>query len=706
MDAETDRPMPVGIVDPVDGDPGRFINRELSWLEFDERVLAIAADPSTPPLERAKFLAIFSQNLDEFFQVRTAGLLDQVEAEVTDLSPDGLTASQQVSLIARQVAIMVRRADGIFLNEVVPALSEFGVRLCHWAELDRADRDYLSAEFDRRIFPVLTPLAVDPGHPFPYISNLSLNLAVTVRDPDDHERRFARLKVPPLLPRFVVTADGKRFVPLEQVISAHLHRLFNGMIIDEHETFRVTRNADLDLEEEDAEDLLEAVELEIRRRRFGNAVRLEVPVTMSGDMRDLLQRELDVDDEQVHVHEGPLDLTGLWSVYALDRPDLKFATPHPINARALVTANDEPAEFFSVLRRGDVLVHHPYESFASSVEEFIRQAASDRHVQAIKVTLYRTSGDSAIIASLIKAAEAGKQVVALVELKARFDEANNIEWARSLERAGVHVVYGLVGLKTHTKVALVARAEGDSIRAYCHVGTGNYNSKTAKIYADFGIFTAAADVGIDAENLFNFLTGYSRDISYSRLLVAPDDMRPGLIELIRNERPAPAGTTPAGQGRILMKMNSLVDPEIIDELYAASSDGVEIDLIVRGICCLRPQVPGLSDHIRVRSIVGRYLEHPRLYRFANGSGVGDPLLYLGSADIMPRNLDRRIEALVSVTSSALVARVDEVMAVELADDRLAWSLRDDSWVKVPTVADIEAQLTLHEMSRTWTSQGR
>ena len=690
----------------VEGDPSRFTNRELSWLKFDERVLAIAADPRTPALERAKFLAIFSQNLDEFYQVRTAGLLDQVEAGVTELSPDGLTASQQVSLITRQAAVLTRRASGIFLNEVVPALAEADIRFCEWDELVDSDREFFGAEFDRRIFPILTPLAVDPGHPFPEISNLSLNLAIRVHDPEDGEQRFARLKLPPSLPRFLATEDHRRLVPVEQVVAAYLHRLFQGMVVDEHHTFRVTRNADLDLEEEDAEDLLEAVEVEVRRRRFGKPVRLEVPAAMSEQMVDLLQRELEMDDEQVHRQEGPLDLSGLWSVYALDRPDLKFAAPLPLDARALTAPNGVPADFFAVLRRGDVLVHHPYESFTTSVDEFIEQAANDRKVQAIKVTLYRTSGDSAIVAALIRAAEAGKQVVALVELKARFDEENNIEWARRLERSGVHVVYGLVGLKTHTKIAMVARAEGDAIRAYCHVGTGNYNARTARIYEDFGLFTAANDVAIDVQNLFNFLTGYSRDVSYLRFAVAPDHMRHDLISLIRGERPAPAGHTPRGRGRIVLKMNSLVDPEMIDELYAASADGVQIDLIVRGICCLRPGVAGLSDNISVRSIVGRYLEHSRLYRFANGGGPGTPSLLMGSADMMPRNLDRRVEALVSITNPVLLERFDDVLATLLADDRLAWTLVDRTWRKVPAVDDIDCQLELHERARSWSSQAR
>lgn len=696
-----------GYHDSVSRDPSHYTNRELSWLEFDERVLAIAADSTTPPLERAKFLAIFTQNLDEFFQVRVAGLLDQVEAGVTEPSPDGLSPSRQLSAISREVGVLTRRADAIFLNEVVPDLAEAGIRFCSWSQLDLADQLFLRADFERRVFPVLTPLAVDPGHPFPYISNMSLNLAVTVRDPDDGERRFARLKVPPLLPRFVVLQDGERFVPLEQVIAAQLDRLFTGMIIDEHQPFRVTRDADLELEE-DADDLLEAVEIEVRRRRFGNAVRLEVPAEMSDDMVDVLRRELEVDDEQIYRHEAPLDLTGLWSIHGLDRPELKFPVMPAVNSRALTNASEKPADFFSVLRRGDVLVQHPYESFSTSVEEFIHQASADRHVQAIKLTLYRTSGDSPIIASLIKAAESGKQVVALVELKARFDEENNIEWARRLERSGVHVVYGLVGLKTHTKIVMVARAEGDAIRAYCHVGTGNYNPKTARIYEDYGLLTAADDVARDVQNLFNFLTGYSRAVSYKRLLVAPDHMRPGLIELIRNERSAPeaGGSASRRPGSIVMKMNSLVDPKLIDELYAASADGVQIDLLVRGICCLRPQVPGLSDNIRVRSLVGRYLEHSRLYRFANGDGPGRAKVYLGSADLMPRNLDRRVEALVSITDPALLDRIDAGLLLQLKDDRLAWELNDETWSRVSLTGALDSQVEMHEMSKSWISQSR
>ncbi len=683
-------------VGAVDDGGQRFINRELSWLEFNERVLNLAVDPATPPLERAKYLAIFSQNLDEFFQVRVAGLLDRVDAGVLDRSPDGLTAGEQLVHIGRRVRLLSRRADKLYLNEVAPQLASLGVCIVSWADLDDADRAHLHAEFAQRIFPVLTPLAVDPGHPFPYISNLSLNLAVQVSDPVEGETRFARVKVPQVLPRFVALPDAERFIPLEQLIAAHLGALFHGMTIAHRVAFRVTRNADLALEETEAEDLLAAVEMEVRRRRFGKAVRLQVHADMSDEVLELLQRELDVDDQHTHRHDAPLDLSGLWSIYAIDRPDLKFPQLPRITPRALARPAEEEVDVFSVLRRRDLLVQHPYESFSESTDTFIRQASEDPQVQAIKLTLYRTSGDSPIIASLIRAAEAGKQVVALVELKARFDEANNIEWARRLERAGVHVVYGLVGLKTHTKVVLVARAEGDGVRCYCHIGTGNYNERTARLYEDCAVFTSAEDVATDVQRLFNVLTGYSREAGYRRLLVAPEHLRSGFIELIRGERAAPPGT-----GAIIMKMNSLADPALIDELYAASSDGVRIQLIVRGICCLRPGVPGLSEHITVRSIVGRYLEHSRVFRFANGSGPGRPLTYLGSADLMPRNLDRRVEALVAVADPASQRRLDEILRITLDDDVRAWELHNDVWERVAERGEREAQVELHELARTW-----
>jgi len=672
----------------------RYLNRELSWLEFNTRVLALAEDPTVPLLERAKFLAIFAQNLDEFFQVRVAGLKDQVAGSVTKRSPDGRTAAEQLDEIRDRVAKLVSRHEHVFLDAVVPALAEAGIRFSAWDELDEDDLEYLGAQFDERIFPVLTPLAVDPGHPFPYISDLSLNLAVVVLDPQTGLRRFARVKVPPLLPRFVVLPDGERFVPLEQVIAAHLDTLFPGMEAVEHHAFRVTRNADLTLEDEEADDLLAAVEIELRRRRFGRAVRLELESSVSDEVRDLLQRELDLDDDDIYVLNGPLDLSGLWSLHGLDRDDLKDEA-WAATAPALLSAEDEPVPVFRALRRGDVLLHHPYDSFSQTVEEFIRQAAEDPKVRAIKLTLYRTDGDSPIVDALIAAAESGKQVVALVELKARFDEQANVAWARRLEQAGVHVAYGLLGLKVHTKTTLVVREEEGGMRRYCHIGTGNYNSRTARIYEDLGLLTADPDIGADLTHLFNYLTGYARSIDYQRLLVAPETLRPRLRALIRGEIDAGAG-----RGRIVAKMNSLVDPEIIDDLYEASGAGVEVDLVVRGICCLRPNVPGLSDRIRVRSIVGRYLEHSRIYHFANGKGPGRAAWYIGSADWMPRNLDRRVEALTPIDTPSLQQRLMEILQVNLADDTLAWRLGPEGdWAPPPRTGRVDTHLRLQELHR-------
>ncbi|MCU1496842.1 MAG: ppk [Acidimicrobiales bacterium] len=682
----------------VSDDPKRFLNRELSWLDFNARVLESAADPGVPLLERAKFCAIFSQNLDEFFQVRVAGLADQVIAGVGRTSPDGLSPSQTLRAVAARVGDLIDRAEHLFLDRIVPELAEVGIVFSSWEDLDDDDRGYLVGEFESRIFPVLTPLAVDPGHPFPYISSLSLNLAVVLRDPVDGERRFARVKVPPLLPRFVVMPDGERFVPLEQVIARHLDRLFPGMEVIETFAFRVTRNADLTLEEEEADDLLAAVEMELRRRRFGVAVRLEVDAKVTPEVRELLVRELDLTDDAVHESVGPLDLGGLWALRDLDRPDLKDPPFTPVTQARLAANDDEKVDIFKVIHDGDVLVHHPYDSFHTSVEEFVRQASRDPKVLAIKLTLYRTSGDSSIIKSLVRAAERGKQVAALVELKARFDEAANIGWARALETAGVHVTYGLVGLKTHTKTALVVRDEGGGVRSYCHIGTGNYNAKTAKLYEDLGILTADPVIGADLAQLFNYLTGYGRNVQYRRLLVAPHPLRTRLLELIDGETEAAVASP--GTGRIIMKMNSLVDPELIDRLYAASQAGVEIDLVVRGICCLRPGVAGLSERIRVRSIIGRYLEHSRIFRFANGAGPGQPMTYIGSADLMPRNLDRRIEALVPVVDPAIQRRISEIIDVNMADDTLAWDLGPDGeWSHVPRVETVDAHLRFQELAR-------
>jgi polyphosphate kinase len=686
-------PAPVEPLDEVAVDPARFLNRELSWLDFNARVLHLSDDPVVPLLERVKFLAIFSTNLDEFFQVRVAGLKDQVAAGLSPTMPDGKTPAEQLLDVRDRVEALTRAQQHLFIDQVVPELAEQGIVFANVEDLDDEDRKHLDEVFDERIFPVLTPLAVDPGHPFPYISDLSLNLAVEVLDPKTGERRFARVKVPNLLPRFVAMPDGERLVPLEQVIASHLEALFPGMEIGGHHTFRVTRNADLTLEEEEADDLLAAVEMELRRRRFGRAVRLEIDHEMSAEVRELLQRELDVSDEDVYLTVGPLDLGGLWAVHALDRPDLKDPVWVPIADQRLARRDEEQVSFFSVLRHGDVLVHHPYTSFATSVEEFIRQASLDPKVLAIKLTLYRTSGDSSIIQSLIRAAENGKQVAALVELKARFDEEKNIVWARELEKAGVHVVYGLVGLKIHTKTTLVVREEADGIRRYCHVGTGNYNPRTARLYEDLGLLTCDPDVGSDLTQLFNLLTGYAREPQFSKLLVAPSFMRDAIHDLIANE------AAHGADGRIVLKLNSLVDAEMIDALYAASQAGTSIDLVIRGICCLRPGVPGLSDNIRVRSIVGRYLEHARIYRFAHGGGDGGPAYYIGSADLMPRNLDRRVEALAPVEDPALRDQLDEIIDVNLADDTLAWTLAADStWHHVTGAGEIETHRRFQELA--------
>ncbi len=646
----------------------RFINRELSWLDFNARVLELAEDASLPLLERVKFCAIFSSNLDEFFQVRVAALHDQVAAGVSSRGPDGRTPGQQLLAIADRVGNLVRRQDDLASAMLLPSLATAGIRILAWDDLDGDHAKQLSEWFDARVFPVLTPLAVDPAHPFPYISNLSLNLAVAVRDPETGERRFARVKVPESLPRLVALADGDGWVRLEEIIAAKLETLFVGMEIVEHRPFRVTRNADLSLEEDEADDLLAAVEMELRRRRFGRAVRLEIDERMSVDLVQLLLEELDLDAEDVSFHRAPLDLTGFFQLLGIDRPDLKDQPWPPITPPRLAEAAENGRSIFSVIRERDVLVHHPYESFADSVEELIRQASTDPRVLTIKVTLYRTSPDSPIARSLIHAAERRKQVVALVELKARFDEEANITWAKRLEQAGVHVMYGLVGLKTHAKCVLIVREEEDGLRRYVHVGTGNYNSSTARLYEDLGLMSADPDLGDDLAALFNHLTGYSREHTYDRLLDAPRNLRPRLVELIANEGAHGAA------GLVVCKVNALADPELVEAMYDASGKGARIQLIARGICCLRPGVPGMSDHVEVRSILGRFLEHSRIYRFANGNGTGRPAYFIGSADLMPRNLDRRVEILVSVEDPAQRARLDQVLAASWADDAPGWEL--------------------------------
>ena len=650
------------------------LNRELSWLAFNARVLALAADRTRPLLERAKFCAIFSGNLDEFFQVRVAGLADQVAAGVDATSYDGRTPEEQLREIHAVVEQLTHEQAALWNDELAPSLTAAGISVVQWSDITIAERHELAYVFRTRIFPVLTPLAIDPGHPFPYISDLSVNLAVTLFDSAAGRTLFARIKVPSVLPRFLRVAETDQWLPLESVIAAQLHVLFPGLDVVEHHVFRVTRNADLAVREGEADDLLAAIETELRRRRFGRAVRLEVASTIGPEMRELLVRELDLDDDDVYVIDSLVDLSALWQLVSLRRPDLSDPAWRGVTDQRLV-ADDVPRDIFAVLRGGDVLVHHPYSSFTTSVVNFIRQAAADPLVLAIKITIYRTSGDSPIIEALIDAAEKGKQVAVLVELQARFDERANIESARRLEQAGVHVAYGIVGYKIHSKVCLVIRDEPDGIRRYCHIGTGNYNPRTARLYEDIGLLTADPDIGDDCTHLFNSLTGYGRGVAYRRLLVAPDTLRDGLVSRIENEI--------ALGGRIVMKMNSLVDPAFIDLLQLASQGGVEIDLIVRGICCLRPGVPGVSDRVRVRSIVGRYLEHSRLYYFANGRGPGLPEYLIGSADLMPRNLDRRIEALVPVLDPSLQSRLDDILAINLADDVLAWTLAADGvWTRV------------------------
>jgi polyphosphate kinase len=677
----------------IAGPEVRYINREVSWLDFNNRILALVEDPDTPLLERAKFLAIVSQAMDEFFQVRVAGLKEQIGAGVGTTAPDGMSAAEQLHEIRLRVVKSVARQDRVLTGEILPLLREAGVTMVAAADLHGEDAEWLRRLFEDRIFPVLTPLAVDPAHPFPYISNLSLNLAVLVREPGKRKHRFARVKVPPLLPRFIFMPDGKRFIPLEQVIAAHLDRLFPGMKVVTHHPFRVTRNADLDLEEDEADDLLAAIETELRRhRRFADVVRLEVDRGMSDEILDLLLRELELGREDVYVVDGLIDLGSMWALHALDRPDLKdepwTGTTQP---RLALASNGRGPNFFRIMREGDVLVQHPYDSFATSIEAFIGQATRDPDVLAIKQTLYRTAGtEGGIIRSLIRAAETGKQVVALVELKARGDEQANIGWARALEEAGVHVVYGLVGLKTHAKITLVVRQEEDIIRHYAHIGTGNYNARTATVYEDIGLLTSDRDFGADLTDLFNHLTGYSRQGEWRRLLVAPDGLRNEILELIAAEAAQP-------DGRIVMKLNSLVDPDIIDALYTASQAGTEIDLIVRGICSLRPGVAGLSELIRVRSLVGRFLEHSRIYSF--GSEARGASYYIGSADMMPRNLDRRVEVVVPVLAHELQSRLGDILQASLSDDVLAWTLDSDgTWTKVPTINGINAQRYLMEMA--------
>jgi polyphosphate kinase len=681
--------VPFDVAIPDDGAEARYLNRELSWLDFNERVLALAERRSVPLLERTKFLAIFSSNLDEFFQVRVGSLKMQLEAGVRLGSRDQ-EPGDRLRSIGERVRALLERRGAIFADHVVE-LGGAGIRLSDWEELDEEDRAFFDATFEERILPVLTPLAVDPAHPFPYISNLSLNLAVVVRAPGEITRKVARVKVPPFLPRFLVTEDGERFVPIEQLIARRLSALFPGMEIDECSPFRVTRNTDYDIELDGTADMVAAVEsVLMRRRRSPIVVRLEVDPSMSSETLSLLTRELRLDPDDIYCIDGPLGLSGLFSIASLDRPELKYEPWKPATQARLVSGADSGGpDLFELIGEEDVLVQHPYDSFATSVEAFIDQAARDESVRAIKLTLYRTSPDeSGIMESLIRAAGEGIQVVCVLELKARFDEEANLAWAQRLEDAGVHVTYGVVGLKTHTKLCLVVRDHAGSLRRYVHVGTGNYNPETARIYEDLGLFTADPDITADAADVFNLLTGYSLQHEFGTLLVAPADMRESVLELIREQAHS--------DGRIALKLNSLVDPEMIDALYDASQAGCQIDLIVRGICCLRPGAPGLSESIRVRSVVGRYLEHSRIFRFGSGR---DATYLIGSADLMQRNLDRRVEVLAPVRALKLQVRLDEIIETLLEDDALAWELDHvGNWHRVSSSGRLDAQERFQQLA--------
>ncbi|WP_083936469.1 RNA degradosome polyphosphate kinase [Nocardiopsis ganjiahuensis] len=656
---------------PVD----RFMDREEGWLRFNQRVLELAEDENIPLLERTRFLAIFSNNLDEFFMVRVAGLKRRLATGLSVPSASGHHPRDLLERVSLFTHDLMLRQTACFEDSVAPALAEEGIRIVRWNELDTAEREYLHGYFRRSIYPLVTPFAVDSAHPFPYISGRSLNLAVTVRDPRDERHMFARVKVPSALPRFIeLTArGGGRFVPVEDIIAAHLPQLFEGMQVVEHHAFRVTRNADLEVDEDETDDLVQSLENELLRRRFGPLVRLEVEQTISDEVLLILREELGAEEEEIYRVPGPLNLAGLAQIADTDRPELSYPPMVPVEPRALTSG-----DLFASIREREILVHHPYESFSTTTERFLALASTDPKVVAIKQTLYRTSGDSPIVESLIEAAREGKEVVVLVEIKARFDEQNNIQWARKLERAGCHVVYGVVGLKTHCKLSMVIRQDDDGLlRRYCHVGTGNYNPSTARTYEDLGLFSADSEVGEDVSDLFNSLTGFTRKKHYRRLLVAPAALRKGLLQQIDTEIENRLKGEPA---HIRIKVNSLVDEEIIDSLYRASQAGVNVDLWVRGSCVLRAGVPGLSDNIRVRSILGRFLEHSRVFVFANG---WRPKVWIGSADLMPRNLDRRVEALVRIADPEQCRRLVGIMDLAMSDNTSSWRLEPDgTWTRV------------------------
>lgn len=669
--------------------PEQLIDREVSWLSFNERVLELAEDTEVPLLERLRYLAIFSNNLDEFFMVRVASILGKIDNEITSTNTAGYTPSQLLTAVSEKAKALAVRQANLFAKAVLPELQSHGIDLIHWNDLREDERSYVTKLFRERIFPVLTPLAVDPSHPFPYISGLSLNLAVILKDPTSQEESFARVKVPPILSRFIATSStgSKRFIPLEDVIAIHLQELFPGMLIEDHYTFRVTRNEDLELEEEESEDLLTSLEQELARRRFGPPVRLEIEEGIDQALLDRLCDELSINRECVFSLATPLDLTDLNRIADLDVPELKFNRFKSRTAASLSEVDyGDPELFFAAIRQGEILLHHPYESFTSSVVQFLQNAAQDPQVLAIKQTLYRTSGDSPIIEALIEAAEAGKQVLAVIEIRARFDEQANVRWARKLEAAGVHVVYGLMNLKTHAKLSLVIRDEANGLRRYCHVGTGNYNPKTARFYEDLGIISADQTLTEDLSKLFNQLSGLAPASTYTRLLVAPRSLRSGLLEKIENEIDNAKAGKPAG---IQFKLNSLLDEEFVEALYRASGAGVKVDLVIRGISSIKPGIKGLSENITVRSILGRFLEHSRIYHFVNG---GEDEFWIGSSDLMHRNLDRRVESLLRIEKTQHKELLHEIFEVSLSPETSSWHQLGAEWKRNKQKQDIQEYL--------------
>ena len=667
-------------------------DREMSWLSFNQRVLELAEDPTMPLLERVRFLAIFSSNLDEFYMVRVATLMSKLENGITAANVAGFTPIELMKQVSLRTNELMERHSRVFHEELEPLLKNEGIEFLHWDQLDDTERGYVTKLFQDRIFPVLTPLAVDPSHPFPYISGLSLNLAVIVKNPTSHEEFFARVKVPEILPRFIATAKtgSTRFLPLEDLIAIHLQELFPGMVIQDHYTFRITRNQDIDLDEEESEDILTSIEQELARRRFGPPVRLEIENGVDEKLVEKLAEEIKINPENI-IHIGAhLDLTSLNKIADLDFPELKFERFRSRTAKALSEVDQEdPDLFFAAIRQGEILLHHPYESFTSSVVQFLQNAAQDPQTLAIKQTLYRTSGDSPIVEALIEAAEAGKQVLAVIEIRARFDEQANVRWARKLEAAGVHVVYGLMGLKTHAKLSLVIRDEANGLRRYCHLGTGNYNPKTARAYEDLGILSADPELTEDLTKLFNQLSGFAPQSTYSRLLVAPSTLRSGIFERIDREIENHKAGKPAG---IQLKLNSILDEGFVEKIYQASQAGVKIELLVRGICAVQPGIKGVSENITVKSVLGRFLEHSRIFHFVNG---GSNEYWIGSADLMGRNLDRRVESLVRIDKKEHQHRLQEILDLGLSADSSSWQLSGIDWKRVSKNNKGEALLDVH-----------